>query len=174
MSQPAPQGHLLIVEDEPEIIEVLVDVLSPLAASVATASNGKRALEHFRLNPVDAIISDIRMPEMTGLELVSEIRATGSQVPIVLLTAYGERENLIEAIRLHATDFLEKPFDVNSLIQIMTYALNLGVAQRELEGEFDRALDDSPLTGAEKMRILERRKMVLGLRSKKVATKKPL
>ena len=74
-----------------------------------------RALEYFRQHGAQLVISDLRMPKMTGIELLGAIRAQDASVPFIIVTGYAEVESAIEAMRLGATDFIKKPFDMDEL-----------------------------------------------------------
>ncbi len=122
------KGVLLIAEDEVDLLEILVEMLAPYCAEIYTTSNGKEALEIFNKNPsIDAILSDINMPIMTGFQLLAKLRETGSVIPFVTLTAYGDQENMRESIRLNATDFLTKPFERKELTETVNKVLNYGM-----------------------------------------------
>ncbi len=121
-------GILLVVEDEADLSEILVEMLAPYCAEIYTAPNGKEALNIIQQNKgIHAVLSDINMPQMTGFQLLAQIRASGSNVPFVTLTAYGDQENMRESIRLDATDFLTKPFDRKELIEVISKVLIYGV-----------------------------------------------
>lgn len=132
-----PKGTLLIVDDEEHIVEGLKSLLEPLVDKVFTAKNGKEALELIMSTHVDAVLSDIKMPIMTGLETLEIIRAKMNFVPFVIITAFGDKDSVLQALRLNATEFIEKPFDLTKLIETMEYALALGMAQRELNSNLD-------------------------------------
>ena len=122
------KGVLLIVEDEVDLSEILVEMLAPYCAEIHITSNGKEALEVFNKNPaIDAILSDINMPVMTGFQFLAKLRGTGSTIPFITLTAYGDQENMRESMRLNATDFLTKPFERKELTETVTKVLNYGM-----------------------------------------------
>jgi len=75
----------------------------------------KQALDYFSSNSIDLIISDLRMPGMTGMELLSAVKQQDSEIPFIIITGYADVDNAIEALRLGATDFLKKPFDMDEL-----------------------------------------------------------
>ena len=130
---------LLIVDDEKDIREILQDTLSPICDHILTACDGKDALSIIEANPnICAILSDIRMPNMDGLELLSHIRGNFNPIPFVVITAFGDTKSYQEAIRLNATDFLEKPIVFGEIQKVMAKAIQYGIEIIKL----DRALDE--------------------------------
>lgn len=117
---------LLIVDDEVEILEVLRDQLESPDLEVRTASNGQVALELAQKQSFDAILSDLSMPQMNGLELLKALRDEGNLVPFVILTAFGDKSLAIKALRLGAFDFLEKPIVEADLLEVIDRAVELG------------------------------------------------
>ena len=123
--------NLLMVEDEPELREVLAELLEPSNIVVIPASNGKEALEILvQRKDIDAILSDFKMPVMDGLTLLAEVRERGIETPFVLLTGFADKSNTITALRLRALDFLEKPFEPTELITRLGLATDLGHQNR--------------------------------------------
>ena len=121
-----PTGKLLIVDDEIEIIELLTNVLKASVKEIHTAKNGQEALEKLKTEHFDAVLSDINMPKMDGLNLLKQIRNEGIQIPFVILTAHGDKKLAIEALKLLAYDFLEKPWEDEELITSINRAIRLG------------------------------------------------
>lgn len=122
---------LLIVDDEPEIREILADDLDPYEVRVLRASDGLEALEILGREAVDAVLTDIRMPRLDGIGLTERIRQGGSMVPVIFLTAFSEKDYLLAALRLGATDFLIKPYKIDELLRQVGYALELGARLRQ-------------------------------------------
>jgi len=75
----------------------------------------ERLLERFRIQPADLVITDLRMPHMGGIQLLEAIKSIDSQVPVIVITAYGSLDSAIDALRLGATDFIKKPYDMEEL-----------------------------------------------------------
>lgn len=112
--------RILVVDDE----EIIRDVISSkiqksLGYEVVEAGNGVEALRHVEEAIPDLIVTDIKMPEMTGIELLGEIRKRRLNVPVIILTGYGTMEDAISAIRLGAKSFIKKPFDINEVISLI-------------------------------------------------------
>ena len=108
-------GTLLIVDDEPEIREVVGMHLTALGLTLIEASDGHHALDILRTQPVDVVVSDLMMPRMTGLALLSSMRSEGLMQPFIFLTAYPSQDTTVQALRLGAFDYLEKPFEGDEL-----------------------------------------------------------
>jgi DNA-binding NtrC family response regulator len=119
-------GKILIVDDEVDITEVLSEVLSETALEIQTAHNGKEALDKIHSEQFDAVLSDLNMPVMPGMELLRTLRKEGCYVPFVVLTGHGEKKAAIEALKLSAYDFLDKPWNDDQIISIMAKAIELG------------------------------------------------
>ncbi|OGQ81934.1 MAG: sigma-54-dependent Fis family transcriptional regulator [Deltaproteobacteria bacterium RIFOXYA12_FULL_58_15] len=102
-------AHILVVDDHPEMAEGLGDYLRDHGYTVDTATSGAEAIEIFSRTAFDAVISDLKMKNMDGLELIDAIHAVDSKTPILIMTAYGSIENAIEAIRRGAFHYFSKP-----------------------------------------------------------------
>jgi CheY-like chemotaxis protein len=108
------RGHILIVDDELVIRSLLSEMLSEDGFSVATAENGKRGLECVNRGGVDLVISDVHMPVMSGPELLSELKRTNPELPVIILDSIPDRareEPQAEMAEAH----LSKPFDLQEL-----------------------------------------------------------
>lgn len=136
-------GTILIADDEPDMREIIAEVLENLHCEIIQCTNGQEALDTVLKKisegkPVDAILSDINMPEKTGIEFLTAIRSKSIWTPFVFLTAYGDKENALAALRLGAFDFVEKPFQFENLIKTMSRTLELGVSMRTIEQDFQK------------------------------------
>jgi len=100
----------LVVDDEPSIRDLLQLQLSGLGCRVAVASDGRAALDILQAGPVDLVFTDIRMPKMSGIQLLQEIRAISPETSVVVLSGYATIEDTVQALRLGALDFIHKPF----------------------------------------------------------------
>jgi len=107
---------VLIVDDEPLICEQMAQILSRRCLEVFTAFNGQEALEIFSSRPIDAIVSDIDMPVMNGIELLKVIRSSHPNLPFIITTGLKNLDVLINAIEYHVTSFIPKPVQKNDLI----------------------------------------------------------
>ena len=110
--------NLLIVDDEPDMLTLLKRSLEPdLGCQVDTASSGEAALEMLRATDYDLVLADIKMPGISGLEVLEQVKADrGDETTVVMMTAYGHIEMAVEAIKRGAYDFVTKPFDHDALV----------------------------------------------------------
>jgi two-component system KDP operon response regulator KdpE len=107
--------HILVVDDEPQITRVLRTTLSTHGYELRVANDGDAALDVMKDWPPDLVITDLSMPNMTGIELCRKIR-TRSQIPIIVLSVKGEERTKIEALDSGADDYITKPFSMNELL----------------------------------------------------------
>ncbi|OGK91257.1 MAG: hypothetical protein A2W08_11670 [Candidatus Rokubacteria bacterium RBG_16_73_20] len=107
---------ILVVDDEPAQRELVSGFLARHGFEVTTARDGAEALERFRREPVDLILTDQKMPGLSGLELTQAARAVNPEVAVVLMTAYGTIEHAVAAIKAGATDYLTKPLNLDELL----------------------------------------------------------
>ena len=108
-------SNILIVDDEQSYRQLLSLVFEGDGHTIRTATNGREALEVLQSEPVDVVISDVRMPDMDGIEMLSAVRETQPDLGVVLMTAFASVETAREAFKLGADDFIQKPFDVEEL-----------------------------------------------------------
>ncbi|HEX8635343.1 MAG TPA: sigma-54 dependent transcriptional regulator [Pyrinomonadaceae bacterium] len=127
-------ANLLIVDDEQGMRQLLSLVFGRAGHSVRAAENGRRAVEMLRETAADLIISDVRMPDMGGIELLSAARELSPDTAIVMMTAFATVETAREAFKLGADDFIQKPFDVDELKLIVEKALELRQLKQEIQG----------------------------------------
>lgn len=111
---------LLFVEDEEDLINIIEDTLKKLNANFVTARNGKEALDILEeQKDIDAVITDINMPIMNGLEMIDLINQKGLNLPIIVMSAHTEREFIKKAEELGVKDYLLKPFDFIKFIDLI-------------------------------------------------------
>jgi two-component system response regulator AtoC len=133
--------QILVVDDEPKMRRVLEIMLQKLGHQVFCASNGREALEVFQDNTIDLIIADLRMPEMDGIELLSNLRARKFDVPVLVVTAHGTVETAVAAMKYGAFDYIVRPFDMDALLLAIERALAAAALTRQnafLRSEIDR------------------------------------
>ncbi len=117
------EKKILVVDDEPNMRRILSTLLTKDGYLVVDASSGEEALKHFKSKDFHAIITDLKMPGMSGLDLLSQVAAINSSIPVILITAYGTVETAVEAMRRGAYDYVLKPFDNNEIRLILRKAL---------------------------------------------------
>jgi DNA-binding response OmpR family regulator len=120
--------NLLIVDDEPVERQTLTDILRLEGYHVAAVNSGEAAVDYVRLNLVDLILLDLRMPGMSGLEVIKVISRLAPDVEIILLTAHGSMESAIEALRSRIHDYLLKPVSPSQILE----TVQRGLARRNV------------------------------------------
>jgi response regulator RpfG family c-di-GMP phosphodiesterase len=117
------RARILVVDDERVIREILAEFLTLEGFSVHTVEDGEKALTELRLHPYDLLITDLKMPRLSGLQLLERIEAERLGVLTVLMTGFGTVETAIEAMKKGAYDYLLKPFKVEEVIHVVRRAL---------------------------------------------------
>lgn len=108
---------ILAVDDDLSILQVLEARLASVEFRVLTAMNGQEAIDIVKSQHVDLLISDVRMPAMSGTDLFAEVHALRPELPVIFLTAYGTIPDAVNAVKAGAADYLTKPFDGRELLQ---------------------------------------------------------
>ena len=111
---------VLVADDEPLSREFLAESLEQRGCEVAIAADGSEALSKFSEADFDLVMTDLRMPGVDGLALLGRIKTTAPSVPVVLITAYGDVETAVSAMRSGAEDFLLKPFSPETLEAVIS------------------------------------------------------
>ena len=124
-------GRILVVDDERSMRELLQIVLRREGHQVRLAENGPAAVAELEREPVDVLISDIKMPGMTGVDVLREAKRIDPDIVGIMVTAYASTESAIEALRLGAYDYLTKPFDVEELKAKVRNALERRTLRQE-------------------------------------------
>ncbi|EDH1602385.1 response regulator [Campylobacter jejuni] len=119
MSQECKELIILVVEDEIKTRESLINVLSERFSKVIGAQNGDEGLKKFKKFKPDLVITDITMPIMDGLDMAREIKEISDDVPIVVLSAYSEKERLLRSIDIGIDKYLIKPVDIEELFKVL-------------------------------------------------------
>jgi DNA-binding NtrC family response regulator len=132
---------LLVVDDEKNIREGLAEALRLDGHTVVTAPNGEEGWARFRQGDIDLVITDLKMPNLSGEDLLKRIVTETPGIPVIVLTGHGTVENAVDAMRNGAYDFLTKPLDLDRLSLLVTRALSareLTLRHRRLEEELSR------------------------------------
>jgi two-component system response regulator MprA len=108
--------EVLIVDDEPAVVDALDRALVQEGYSVASAGDGRAALDHVAKAPPDAVILDVSMPQMSGLEVCRRLRANGDRTPVLMLTARDEVADRVAGLDAGADDYVVKPFALAELL----------------------------------------------------------
>lgn len=116
--------NLLIVEDDPDVRQLLLIILQPHFNKALEAENGLQGLDiFFNKSKIDLIVTDQDMPKLKGIDMIREIRRTNSEIPIIMITAFTASEILIDAINLGVNQFLLKPITIDTLFKSVSLAL---------------------------------------------------
>jgi two-component system NtrC family response regulator len=108
--------RILVVDDEPAQLELVGGFLRKRGFEVAAAPDGRAALQRFRREPFDLVLTDQKMPGLSGLEVLEAVRRQNPGTPVVVMTAYGTIETAVAAIKAGAVDYLTKPLDLDELL----------------------------------------------------------
>ncbi|MFZ5993397.1 MAG: sigma-54-dependent transcriptional regulator [Thermodesulfobacteriota bacterium] len=122
---------ILIVDDEKNYLIVLKELLSEENYEVVTAENAPQALEIFKESDFDLVLTDMKMPNMDGIELLENIRSVNSEIPVIVMTAYATVEKAVKAMKKGAFDYVTKPFQNEELKITVRKAIDLYKLKRE-------------------------------------------
>ena len=146
-SIPSRARQILLVDDDPQSLDSTRRILELSGYEVTVASDGQQALERVRerraSTPFDLIVSDVRMPQLGGLEFLRALAVCGESTPVVLMTAFGRVEDAVWAMKLGAVDFLSKPFKRQTLISAVENALKRARAVAAQAGEAQTGTGES-------------------------------
>ncbi len=137
--------RVLVVDDERSGRRVLQIMIEELGLSSIAAESGEGALEHLQNETVHLVLTDLKMPGMSGLQLLKEIRASDTELPVIILTAYGTVQTAVEAMKNGAFDYILRPFDADTLEAVIRRAL--AFRRIEIENQLLREqLEEKPET----------------------------
>ena len=142
-------GTILVADDDPDIRDILKDTLNSLGARVVTAANGQECLDRAETDAPDLILLDIEMPIKNGLEVLKELRQSGSEMSVIMITAYGTIERAVQAMKQGAYDFITKPFELDHVAVVVEKALERVKLKRGLEQLSQDAGERYRLVGGE-------------------------
>src|SRR3990172_3318639 len=122
---------ILLIDDDDSLRRVVEYTLREEGYDVVTAAAGREGLQLFQDRSVDLVLTDVRMPEMDGVDLLARLKAIQPELPVVMLTAHGTITSAVEAMKLGAFDYLTKPFDRERLKAVVRKALDMAALARE-------------------------------------------
>ena len=120
------EKKILVMDDEPLLVESLTELFQSASWTICSAYSGVEGLKKISTFKPSVIISDIHMPEMSGLALLVHLNAIGSLIPVILLTGYRDVEKMQIAWENSVFDFQDKPYDPNHLLNVVDSALEYG------------------------------------------------
>src|SRR5918996_5228457 len=141
-------ARILIVDDEPEIVRLVVDYMSAAGFTTATARNGNEALMRAQSEPPDLVILDLGLPGLDGLDVTRTLRRT-SDVPIIMLTARDDETDKLIGLELGADDYVTKPFSPRELVARVRAALR----RRQSSGQTERLTAGALVLDVPRMRL---------------------
>lgn len=123
---------ILIIDDEPHLPHQFARFLKKRGYDVYTAANGEAGLLELQKNTIDLVLLDVRLPKLSGLEVLQRIRQLNAELPIVMITAYADVQTAVTAMKLGASDYLLKGFDLEELLLVVQRSLEMSAMSREL------------------------------------------
>ncbi len=151
-------ARVLIVDDEKNILITLKRAFEIAGYHAEIAGGGKLALEKLKENAFDVVLLDVKMPDLDGLSVLQQLRAGGTQVPVLVMSGHGTIETAVQATKLGAHDFLEKPISTEKLLLTVENTLGFDRLKQEYRA-LKREVDDrnKMIGSGSKMRILRER-----------------
>jgi len=123
----------LVVDDDPEIREILTQILETEGIRVISAPDGPQALQQIHFASPDAVVLDVRMPGLSGIDVLKKIRETDDDLPVVLITGFADIYQAVEAVKEGAYDYLPKPFENAEVVRTIRRALSEGQLKKKLK-----------------------------------------
>lgn len=124
------QSKILVVDDEPQVLEILDTFLSMKGYEVTTAGNGQDALSRYKEGRPHIVLLDIRMPEVSGMDVLRKIRESDQQTVVIVVSGFGDMETVQEALEMGADHYIEKPMNLSGLFDTLTSCQDI----REMNG----------------------------------------
>lgn len=159
----ADHGDILVIDDDSVIRDGVKRILANAGHVSRSFAKGQLAIEHLKQNPVDLVISDLKMPGMSGLDVLKVIRELQPEVPIIIMTGYSTVDTAVEVMKHGAVDYLAKPFSPDQLLEKVDLALeqrvksieNIGLGQLHEDLGFDAFIGTSMAMQKVYQRILK-------------------
>lgn len=144
------KANILIVEDEVNLARLLERVLSKEGHMVMVANDGTEAKALLEANPVDVVLTDIKLPDINGIDLLRHIKMNDSDIEVVIMTAYSTVDTAINALKLGARDYIRKPFDLQEVVEVMRKVSYHLIQEAPITDDFNNML----VTNSPKMKDL--------------------
>lgn len=110
---------ILVVDDELLIRDLLYDFFTTKGWEITVAEGGQKAIDYLKNREFDVVLTDLKMPDIDGMDLTGRIRNLYPEVPVVIMTGYPSLETALEALRFKVDDYIIKPFNVNQLFKVV-------------------------------------------------------
>ncbi len=168
-----PNCCVLLVDDEPDLLSALAEIIEPGFEHIFTAKDGIEALAVATLNPIDIVILDLKMPRMGGIPCLKELKKINPDIVAIFLTGFADEDNIREALRLGALEFLDKPVKENELMIALDRSAELSAVRGERKRILEALLyeytdleknDFDKLAGDEKVKFLKTVREILEMK----------
>src|SRR4030067_974807 len=123
--------RIIVIDDEPLMRVTMPDALIAEGYEVVTAETGRKGLDLFRDNQTDILVTDLKLPDMDGIQVLKEVKTRNPETHVIVITAYGSIDSAVTAMKEGASDYLTKPFSMDELLLIAKRLLRI----KELEEE---------------------------------------
>ncbi len=134
-------GSVLVVDDDPAVLDSSSLLLKEFGYDVASSRSASEAIKRFEANNIDAVVTDIVMPSVSGIELLRQIHDINPSTPVILMTAYADMEKVLGAIKIGAFDFIIKPFTAELLVHSVEKAVHYNRLML-MEQDYKRLLEE--------------------------------
>ena len=124
-------GKILVIEDDPLFREYLKVALQKISKDISFFSEGRSAVDILPVKNPDLVITDLRLPDITGIEILAAVKEFNPAIQVIIMTAYADMSNVIQSMQLNAYDIVKKPLDMEKFLIIVKNALE----SRNLENE---------------------------------------
>ena len=126
--------HIVIADDQEAVREICTSVATALGYRATGVASGQEAMRLWQQDPPDVLVSDVRLPDMSGVELLKRLRQVWAAVPVLLTTAYGTIGMAVEAMKLGAADYITKPFEIEEMRLLLQACVRQTQLEREARG----------------------------------------
>jgi len=127
----APARRILVIDDEESLRHSVVKHLRRAGYVVEAAANGREGVDRFGSGGFDAVVTDVRLPDISGLDIAALCTEIDPDVPVLVMTGYGSVESALEAMRRGARDYLQKPFELADLLRVLEREIAVRAASRD-------------------------------------------
>ncbi len=131
------QPSILVVDDELLVRDLLYDFFNDQGWQISVAESGSKALGILQNKKIDIVLTDLKMPEMDGMDLTHKVKEDYPGLPVMVMTGYPSVESAIEALRAKAADYITKPFNINKLLKTVAAAVEQAESERQDEAGHD-------------------------------------
>jgi two-component system, LuxR family, response regulator FixJ len=155
MSMTQPEPAIYVIDDDDAVRQSLEFLLKTAGYTVTGFESAKAFLEVLPELRSGCILTDVRMPEITGIDLLRRVKELGVDIPVIVITGHGDISLAVDAMKLGAVDFLEKPFDEDQLLAALKSALNQDADQAERKAELSQIHDKLAVLSNRERQVLD-------------------